>query len=227
MKDPHITDVIIVEVLPEGEDRAWITLDDGLTRLVGFQTLMAQPTHQNLRLRRLIRCPHVSPTGTHIVWPDGSLVDVQSIQQAPHGPLPLELHALVPSAQRYRPLAALLRACEPPLSDYLDVRPVHMVASRLALKAGEMDIILAGHRPAGAEQVVARLGDLALLLSGLVPEGMVGGLLRRSWPYARRHSPHSPLLDTALDCLRAGRTDLVEAPLLHLLLPPPHLATAE
>ena len=117
------------------------------------------------------------------------------------------------------PLAALLRTCDPPVPDYLDVRPVHVVASRLALKAGEMDIILAGHHPAESEQVVPRLSDLALLLSSLIPEGMVGGLLRRPWPYARRHSPQDPLLDTALGCLCAGRTDLVEAPLLHLLLP--------
>lgn len=222
-----MTDLVIVEVLPEGEDRAWITLSDGLTRLVGFHALMAQPTHQNLRLRRLIRNPRVSPTGTHIVWPGGVLLDVQSVRQAPYGPLPLELHALVPAAQRYRPLAALLRTCEPPVPDYLDVRPVHVVASRLALKTVEMDIILAGHQPAASEQVVARLSDLALLLSSLVPEGIVGSLLRRSWPYARRHSPHSPLPDTALQCLCAGRTDLVEAPLLHLFLPPSRLATAE
>lgn len=214
-----MTDLVIVEVLPEGDDRAWITLDDGLTRLVGFEALMAQPTHQTLRLHRLIRCPRVSPTGTHVVWPGGSLVDVQSIQQAPHGPLPLELHALVPEAQRYRPLTALLRTCDPPVPDYLDVRPVHVVASRLALKAGEMDIILAGHHPAESEQVVPRLSDLTLLLSSLIPEGMVGGVLRRPWPYARRHSPQDPLLDTALGCLSAGRTDLIEAPLLHLLLP--------
>ena len=102
-----------------------------------------------------------------------------------------------------------------------------MVASRLALKAGEMDIILAGHHPAEPEQVVPRLSDLALLLSGLVPQGMVGSLLRRSWPYARRHSPQSPSLDTALECLCAGRTDLVEAPLLHLLLTPGRLAAVE
>jgi hypothetical protein len=222
-----MTDLVIVEVLPEGDDRAWITLNDGMTRLVGFQTLMAQPTHQNLRLRRLIRCPRVSPTGTHVVWPGGLLVDVHSIQQAPHGPLPLELHALVSAAQRYRPLAALLRTCDPPVPDYLDVRPVHVVASRLALKAGEMDIILAGHHPAEPEQVVSRLSDLALLLSGLVPQGMVGSLLRRSWPYARRRSPRNPSLDTALECLCAGRTDLVEAPLLHLLLPPARLAALE
>lgn len=222
-----VTDPVIVEVLPEGNDRAWITLDDGWTRLLGFQALMARPTHQTLRLHRLIRCPRVSPTGIHVVWPGGLLVDVQSVQQAPHGPLPLELHALVPAAQRYRPLAAPLRTCDPPVPDYLDVRPVHVVASRLALKAGEMDLILAGHHPAEPEQVVPRLSDLALLLSGLVPQGMVGGLLRRSWPYARRHSPHGPLLDTALECLCAGRTDLVEAPLLHLLLPPSRLAAVE
>jgi len=222
-----MTGLIITEVLPEGDDRAWITLNDGLTRLVGLRPLMDQPAHQALRLRRLTRAPRISPDGTKVVWPGGSLVDVTAVRDAPHGPLPLTLHALVPEAQRYRPLAALLRGCEPPVPDYLDVRPVHVVASRLGLKAGEMDVILAGHHPVEPEQVVPRLSDLALLLSSLVPEGMVSSILRRPWPYARRHSAPHPLLDTALGCLCAGRTDLVEAPLVHLLLPPSPLATVE
>ena len=71
------------------------------------------------------------------------------------------------------------------------------------------------------ELVVARLSDLSLLLSHLFPDGMVSGLLRRPWPYARQHTPQNSLLDTTLDCLRAGRTDLVEAPLVRLLLPSP------
>jgi len=213
------TDLTITEALPEGDDRAWITLSDGQTRLVGFQALMALPTHRTLHLRRLSRCMHVSLDGTFVRWPGGLLLDVQSVAYAPHGPLPLEIHALLPAQHRYRPLAALLRACEPPLQDYLDVRPAHVVQARLGLKTAELDGVLTGHRPAGAEQVVARLSDLALLLAGLVPDGLIGGLLRRPWPYARRHSRPLPLLDTALECLSAGRTDLVEAPLIHLLLP--------
>ncbi|ULH13971.1 hypothetical protein MF271_01170 (plasmid) [Deinococcus sp. KNUC1210] len=222
-----MTDPTITEVLAEGDDQAWITLSDGLTRLVSFQLLMSRPTHLALRLRRLLRCPRLSPDGSHILWPGGTLLDVQSVQQAPNGPLPLELLALVPAAQRYRPLAALLRACDPPLADYLDARPSQVVAARLGLKASEMDSILAGHRPTIPELVVPRLSDLALLLSHLVPGGMVNGLLRRPWPYAQHYAPQNPLLDTALDCLRAGRTDLVEAPLVRLLLPSPNLAGAK
>lgn len=217
-------DLTITEVLPEGDACAWITLSDGLTRLVGFQTLMSRPTHLALQLRRLVRCPRRSPDGAHVLWPGGTLLDARSVLEAPNGPLPLELLALVPAAQRYRPLAALLRTCEPPPADYLDARPNHVVAARLGLKAGEMDSILSGHRPAVPELVVARLSDLSLLLSHLLPDGMVSGLLRRPWPYARQHTPQNSLLDTALDCLRAGRTDLIEAPLVHLLLPSPGLA---
>lgn len=212
-------DLTITEVLPEGDDCAWITLNDGMTRLIGFRALMALQTHQALRLRRLIRCPRIAPDGIHIVWPDGSLVDVLSVRDAPHGPLPLELNALIRETQRYRPLAALLRACEPPLPNYLDVQPTHVIAARLSLTSREMDSILEGHRPAKVDQVAPRLSDLSLLLTGLVPDGVIGGLLRRSWPYGRRHSAQNPLLDTALGCLRAGRIDLVEAPLVQLLLP--------
>jgi hypothetical protein len=97
---------------------------------------------------------------------------------------------------------------------YLDVRPAHIVAARLGLKSSEMASVLVGHRPAGPEQVVPRLSDLALLLGGLI-----GGLLRRPWPFARRCAPQNPLLDTALGSLCAGRSDLVEAPLVQLLLP--------
>jgi len=223
-----MTGLIITEVLPEGDDRAWITLNDGLTRLVGLRPLMDQPAHQALRLRRLTRTPRVSPDGTQVVWPGGSLVDVAAVRDAPHGPLPLTLYALVPEAQRYRPLAALLRACEPPIPDYLDAKPAHVVAARFGLKPNEMDNILAGHRPANPEQVVPRLSDLALLLSGLVPDSVAGGLLRSPWPYAHRHSPQNPLLHTALGCLCAGRIDLIEAPLVHLLLAHPYpLGTIE
>jgi len=50
-----MTGLIITEVLPEGDDRAWITLNDGLTRLVGLRPLMDQPAHQALRL--ITDCP--------------------------------------------------------------------------------------------------------------------------------------------------------------------------
>jgi len=211
-------DLTITEVLPEGDAFAWITLSDGMTRLIDFRALMALRTHRALRLRQLIRSPRVAPDAVHIVWPDGSVVDILSVRDAPHGPLPLTLNALIHETRRYRPLVALLQACEPPLPNYLDVQPAHVIAARLGLTSREMDSILTGHQPAHPEQVVPRLSDFALLLTGLVPDGVIGGLLRRSWPYGRRHSQH-PLLDTALGCLRAGRIDLVEAPLIQLLLP--------
>ena len=219
-----MTELTITEVLPEGDDQAWITLSDDLTRLVDLRPLMACPTHQGLRLRRLARCPKISPDGTHVLWPDGALLNIRSVQEAPHGPLPVKLLAIVSAAQRYRPLAALLRACEPPVQDYLDVRPAHIVMARLGLKQAELDGVLAGHRPATSEQVIARLSDLALLLASLVPDGLIGGLMLQPWPYARRQGWPGPLMYTALECLNAGRIDLVEAPLIHLLLPSSSLA---
>lgn len=215
MPELHIT-----EVLPEGDDAAWITLGDGLTRLVGLHPLMALPTHRALRLQRLVRRPRLTPDGMQVMWPGGATLDAASVHQAPGGPLPLALLAVVPTAQRYRPLAALLSHTDPPVPDYLDVRPEHTVRSGLGLSPGDLTSVVERHGPVPHDLMVARLSDLLLTLRQVLPGDALPALLRQPWPYARRHHPHSILLDTALGCLRFGRIDLVEAPLIHLLLPP-------
>lgn len=214
MADLHIT-----EALPEAEHAVWVTLSDGLTRLLDLRPLWARSTHRALRLRRLVRRPRVSPDGEFVLWPGGATLDVASVQLAPGGPLPVDLQGLGPQALRYRPLAALLRYAEPPVPDYLDVRPEHVVRLQLGLTPNDLAQVTQHHAPAPPEQLLARLSDLVLALRLVLPGDALLSLLRRPWPYAQRHAPQSALLHTAHDCLRHGRIDLVEAPLVALLLP--------
>lgn len=211
-----MSELTITEALPEGDDRIWITLTDDQTRLIGLSPLMAVPANRALRLHRLIRCPNLSQDRRSIVWSGGVYLDIRSIELAPYGPQPLELVALLPSRHRFRPLAPLLQHSEPNIYGYLDVRPAHIVASILCVKPEELTLMVASHQPAASELSVARLSDLALFLSAWFPDSAISALLRRPWPYSIRRYPHSRLLDTAVGCLRHGRIDLVEAPLLLL-----------
>ncbi|WP_161884186.1 DUF2442 domain-containing protein [Deinococcus alpinitundrae] len=211
-----MSELIITEVLPEGDDRIWVSLNDGLTRLVSLHPLLALPSHRTLRLRRLVRCPKVSSNGQFICWPGGAYLDVDSVRDAPHGVLPVDLYGVFASPERFRPLAAVLRRMEPNLHGYSDVRPLHTVCTLLALKQGAFESMLQDYRPAPSELLQARLSDLGLFLSAWFPAQAIPALLHRPWPYAIRRYPGSQLLDTAAGCIRHGRIDLVEAPLLLL-----------
>ena len=210
---PELT---ITEVLPEADDRIWVTLSDDQTRLIGLSPLMDLPTYRALRLNRLIRCPRISADRRHVIWSGGVCLDIHSIESAPNGAQPLELLALLPSAHRFRPLAAVLQHSEPHVYGYPDVRPAHIVASLLSMKPQELTEVLASHQPAPPELSLARLSDLALFLSAWFPDAAIPALLRRPWPYSTRRYPYSCLLDTATGCLLHGRIDLVETPLLLL-----------
>lgn len=214
-----MTDPTITEVLPEGDHAAWITLNDGQTRLLDLEPLLALPSHHALRLPRLARQPRRSLDGRRVQWPGGALLDVASIHDAPDGRLPLRLLALMPEAARYRPVLALLKHAGPPTPEYLDVRPPDVLRSRLGLTMNELASILDWHRPAPPTCVLARLSDLLLLLTLVVPQSTLPLLLRQPWPHAQRCDPTLQPPASALDCLRHGRIDLIEAPLTHLLLP--------
>ena len=207
---------LFTEVLPEGDDRAWISMNDGLTRLVGLRQLMALPTHHALQLRRLVRRPRMSGDGRFICWPGGPYLDVSSVRDAPHGRLPVELLGIVPEQRRFRPLAAVLEHADPNLHGYGDARSLPTVQALLGLKDGAFEALLPAYRPAPSALVLARLSDLSLLLSSWFPPQNLPVFLHRPWPYAIRRYPDSRLLDTAAGCLGHGRIDLVEAPLLLL-----------
>jgi len=207
-----MSEVSITEVLPEGDDRLWVSLDDGLTRLLCLQPLLTQSSHHALHLHRLARRPAVTSDGRFVRWPGGAYLDAESVRQAPAGHLPVDLIGLMPFAQRFRPLHSMLVHADPNLHGYPDVRPEVIVQKLLGLKTGELEPVYA-HHPAPAGLVLARLSDLALLLSAWFPDGAASLLLRRPWPHAMRRFPHDPLFGTALGCLRYGRIDLIEAPL--------------
>ncbi len=211
-----MSDLMVTEVLPEGDDRIWVSLSDGLTRLLSVRPLLGLHTHRVLQFPDLTRRPRVTPDGRCIRWPGGPFLDVDSVLDAPSGGLPVELLALVPFSSRFRPLQGLLLHARPKLHGYDDVRTVATVQTLLGMTASELEPVFAHHRPAPEDLVLGRLSDLALLLYTWFPDGAVRQLLRRPWPYALRQSPGNPLLETALGCLRFGRIDLVEAPLILL-----------
>lgn len=211
MNGPRIT-----EVLPEGDHSAWVTLDDGLTRLIDLRPLSRLPTHHALRLPLLSRSPRVTDDACHLYWPGGTHLDVVSITHAPTGPLPVGLLGLIPSAQRYRPLAPLLRHQGIQIHSYLDVRPEQVLREQLRLKPGDVKQFIHSHAPAAPELCLARLSDAYLALQLLLPGDLIPALLRRPWPAAIRHAAQGT---TALDCLWKGRIDLIDTPLTHLLLP--------
>lgn len=211
-----MTELLVTEVLPEADDRIWVSLSDDLTRLLSVRPLLGRTTHRALRLPDLTRRPRVTPDGRCIRWPGGPFLDVDSVLNAPSGVLPVELLALVPFPSRFRPLHALLLHAKPNLHGYDDVRPLATIQTLLGMTTGELEPVFAHHRPAPADLLLSRLSDLALLLCSWFPNGAACQLLRQPWPYAQRESSGDPLLGTAMGCLRFGRIDLVEAPLILL-----------
>ena len=207
----------ITEALPEGDDRVWVSLEDGLTRLIDLRPLMTLATHRTLRLRRLTRCPTVSPDGRFICWPGGAHISAAAVKRATSEEASfLKVLAMVPFTRRFRPLSAILRHAEPNLHGYHDVRTLQTILPVLGLKPGEFGSLISTYLPASEDLVLARLSDLSLFLKEWFPDQALPALLRRPWPYAIRKYPGSRLLDSALGCLRHGRIDLVEAPLLLL-----------
>lgn len=74
---------LIIEAIPEGAHAAWVTLDDGLTRLIDLRPLAQLPTHEALCLPRLTRSLRVTDGAQRVSWPGGAHLDVTSITLAP------------------------------------------------------------------------------------------------------------------------------------------------
>ncbi|UBV45558.1 DUF2442 domain-containing protein (plasmid) [Deinococcus taeanensis] len=213
-------DLRITDVWAEGDHHTWVTLNDGQTRLLNLEPLCTLRTHHSLRWPQIARQPVPSPDGQHVLWPSGAALDLASIRAAPHGALPVGLDALLPQAQRYRPMLPYLKGLEPAPHAYLDVRPLDRLLPLLGLRQSEWRSIAERYQPVPAELVHARLSDLALILTSLVPAALLPSLIRQPWNHALQRCPHQPHVHTAAGCIRFGRLDLIETPLLMLLRAP-------
>lgn len=208
----------IVEVLPDSGTRVWVTLGDNLTRLLDLRWLRQQGGYHSLQFPQLANAPRRTADGLHLYWPDGTSLAHGSIAQATTASSPVRLLRIVPAALRFRPLLPLLRAAEPRLHGYLDTRPDAIVRQAFGMKPSEWSAVMSVTSLVPAPLVAARLSDLYLLLSGLVPRAALPGLLREAWPYAARRAGPSPLPITGIDCLHRGQFHLLEEPLVRLLL---------
>lgn len=200
----------ITEVLPEGPKALWITLDDGLTRLVHFAAPLLESRSQIITSRASEA--KVTPDGRYIRWSSGEFVTVEMVGQATAETAPLRLLALFPQQRRYRPILPLLQ----PMHVYLDVRPASVMRANLCLKSAEWDRMLRVTAGIPQELVLARVSDFYLLLTGLFPFAVLPVLMRQAWPMIKRDSG-SPLIETVADCLVNGEFDLIEYPLIRLL----------
>ncbi|WP_159066092.1 hypothetical protein [Deinococcus ficus] len=213
MNEPRIT-----EVLPEGGCGIWVTVSDQLTRLIDVGFLCRHRGYHSLAFPGLAKTPKLSPDGRLLFWPDGTFIELGSVLEATASTAPVRLRSIFPARLRYRPLLPLLRAADPVVNGYLDVRPEAVVRTGLGMKASEWTAMLSVTSPVPSDLVIARLSDLYLLLAGLFPIQVLPSLLREKWPYAARTAGHSGLIESATDCLRFGRFNLVEVPLVRLLL---------
>jgi len=207
----------ILEVCPEpGRTQLWLTFDDSLTRRVDLSGLLTLESHRALRLPAVFARASVRQGGTVLTWPGGAQLGADVVLQAPpDGTLPVTILALMPAAQRYRPLLPYLRHLKPAL--FVREAPIDasVVRNLLQLRGQDLEVALR-HSGAPAEQTLNRLYDLALLLSSYFDAQNLPALLRRPWRYAEQQCPEQALLHTMLGCLQYGRPDLVERPCLLL-----------
>lgn len=208
----------IIEVLPDSGMRVWVTLGDNLTRLLDLTWLHKQSGYHSLQFPQLATAPRRTADGLHLYWPDGISLSHESIAQATSVTSPVRLLRIVPAALRFRPLLPLLRAAEPRLHGYLDTRPEAIVRQAIGMRPSEWSAVMNVTALVPATLVAARLSDLYLLLTGLVPRTALPGLLRETWPYAARQTGPSSLPLTGIDCLQRGQFHLLEEPLVQLLL---------
>lgn len=206
----------ILEVCPEpGQAQLWLTFDDGLTRRVDLSALLTLESHRALRLPAVFSRARLHPDGAMLTWPGGAHLHADMVLHAPNGALPVTTMAVVPAAQRFRPLLPYLNHLQPTL--FVREAPIEasVVQRFLQLRPQDLEVALR-HSSAPAEQTLNRLYDLALLLSSYFDAQNLPGLLRRPWRYAEQQCPAQSLLHTMLGCLQYGRPDLVERPCLLL-----------
>lgn len=208
---------LITEVLVEpGQHELWVTFGMLETHRIDLRPLTLVETHRTLTLGRLFERVKIGRGARHLNWPGGACLDACSIQNAPHGTLPVGRVAVLPSEQRYRPLLPYLVHQQPP--PYLRPLPIEPVTVErlLQLKPGELRVILQSIN-APHEVVLPRLHDLAIFLAEHFALEHIYGLLHRPWRYGQQRCPDSTFMHTMLGCLLHGRPDLLERPFLLLM----------
>ena len=200
----------ITEVLPEpGSTQLWVTFSDDRTHRLDLELLLRLPEYRALGLNRLFGRVKVSADHLALEWPGGARVGLQAILAAPVGPLPLLPVAVLPAAERYRPLLPYLRHLELPIYMHPDPIRSDTVMKVLGLKPGELETALRNLR-APEKQVYGRLYDAGIFLQEHFSRDHLSSLLRHSWRFGLEQSPGQPLLHSMLGCLTYGRPDLVE-----------------
>ena len=161
----------ITEVLPEpGSTQLWVTFSNDRTHRLDLELLLRLPEYRALSLNRLLGRVQVSEDHLALEWPGGAQVSAQAILASPGGPLPLLPMAVLPSAERYRPLLPYLRHLDLPI--YLRPDPIeaHTVVKVLSLKPGELETACRNLRAPEAV-VYARLYTEAQLTEHLQEKG--------------------------------------------------------
>lgn len=207
----------MTEVLMEpGSHRVWVTYADEQTHHVDLSSLVATETFRALRLPPLFAQVRLSADGRCLIWPGGARLDASSILLSPNGPLPVQLVAVVPAKNRYRPLLPFLQYQQ--VRSYLHPLPIapSVVQRLFQLRAGELDQML-DSLAVPADVMINRLYDLATFLTLHFSSEHLSVLMRRPWRYAELAYPSQTFLHSMLGCLRHGRPDLVERPCLLLL----------
>ena len=207
----------ITEVLPEpGSMQLWLTFSDNRTHRLDLEPVLRLPEYRALGLHRLFGRVKVAEDGRALEWPGGARVGAPAILGASTGVLPLQLVAVMPSAERFRPLLPYLRHLDLPIYLHPDPIEAHTVVRMLSLKPGELETACRNLR-APETLVHARLYDVGTFLEEHFLGADLSRLLRRPWRFGAEQSPGQPLLHTMLGCLTYGRPDLVERVGLTLL----------
>lgn len=200
----------ITEVLAEpGRAQVWVTFDGGFTHRLDLRPLLTLESHRSLRLESLFSQVKRSADGQALQWPGGAYLLISDLLDR-EDRLPRTM-AIMPAAQRYRPLLPYLVHQLPGM--YLRPAPIERLAVErtLQLRRGELTSILSA-LPVPPEVLLNRLYDLGAFLTGHFDQTHLYALMRRPWRYGQQQYPNQPLLHTMLGCLQRGRPDLIERP---------------
>lgn len=202
----------VLEALGDPPHDLWITPSEGLCRRLNVRTLSQQERYAALATPHILKGARVTPDQQAVLFPGGLALPAQALTHAPEATPHVDLVALVPAGQRYRPLYAFLyQVSDPPAPYPTHVNHVEVIRRYFSLTNEQVSRLLPSY-PAPEEQVLARLADLALFLDTLF--GPALSLSRAPWWYAEQQYPNRPLLHTIVGCLQRGRPDLIERPCL-------------
>jgi len=167
-----------------------VTFSDDRTHRLNLEPALRLPEYRALLLPRLFGRVKVAAGGHALEWPGGARVGAPAVLGASTGVLPLQLVAVLPAAERFRPLLPYLRHLELPI--YLRPDPIEgsAVMKVLGLKPGELET---ARRNLGAPeaQVYGRLYDAGISLQEHFSGDHLASLLRRPWRFGTKQSPGS------------------------------------